>query len=558
MVVHSLFTFWRIVRPLLAPVILIGLVVFSLREPLDWWLHGEEKYDQEALREWIREARVYQTLPELVDSYLKLTDSYQALRQKMAAGEVLGAAELSQDLRLAQERHDYKREEIREHLKTLGVPPTKMYVSQLPLFPVIYRLSVHFDPALKLPPIVWDSELPRHSSQYRELVRESIHARSWVTIQYHLHAYTQRQVKERQEMTRRLWLTGLAFFGALGALIWIYVRQRRERERQRQRIQAEQQVNAAERLRLEEELRRRQAEHQKEEAERQALELRSQLFANIGIMAGSYAHNIKNLLVRPNDLLRRCLEDSSRRDEQQHMLQEVRQTLGTVTERLQQILQTVRRDPHQAQRVRLDLNALAADLEHTWAEMSRERWKLALKADLFSPAGQRPAAMGLTQEDGRQPLWIEGDPSHLQQALENLLFNARDATFEMRNHLRDQARRLGASGQESPAEPGKRQALIAAAAWKGEVTLRTRLHGRQVILEVADNGIGMTEEVRQRCLETHFSTKRNNALYAGLSAGMGLGLSFVQMILNHHRATLEIESAPLQGATIRLCFPLAD
>ena len=43
-------------------------------------------------------------------------------------------------------------------------------------------------------------------------------------------------------------------------------------------------------------------------AERQALELKSQLYASIGIMAGSYAHNIKNLLVRPNDLLRRCLE----------------------------------------------------------------------------------------------------------------------------------------------------------------------------------------------------------------------------------------------------------
>ena len=34
-----------------------------------------------------------------------------------------------------------------------------------------------------------------------------------------------------------------------------------------------------------------------------ALELKSQLYASIGIMAGSYAHNIKNLLVRPNDLL---------------------------------------------------------------------------------------------------------------------------------------------------------------------------------------------------------------------------------------------------------------
>ena len=38
---------------------------------------------------------------------------------------------------------------------------------------------------------------------------------------------------------------------------------------------------------------------------------------------------------------------------------------------------------------------------------------------------------------------------------------------------------------------------------------------------------------------------------------MGLGLSFVAVVLEHHGATLEIESAPLQGATFRVRFPLA-
>src|SRR5207249_10984564 len=59
-------------------------------------------------------------------------------------------------------------------------------------------------------------------------------------------------------------------------------------------------------------------------AERAALELKSQLYASIGIMAGSYAHNIKNLLVRPNDLLARCLEADSLSHTQESMLQEVR------------------------------------------------------------------------------------------------------------------------------------------------------------------------------------------------------------------------------------------
>jgi signal transduction histidine kinase len=67
----------------------------------------------------------------------------------------------------------------------------------------------------------------------------------------------------------------------------------------------------------------------------------------------------------------------------------------------------------------------------------------------------------------------------------------------------------------------------------------------------------MTEEVRRRCTETHFSTKRDNAIYEGNSTGMGLGLSFVTVILEHHRATLEIESQPLQGAVFRASFSLA-
>ncbi len=64
----------------------------------------------------------------------------------------------------------------------------------------------------------------------------------------------------------------------------------------------------------------------------------------------------------------------------------------------------------------------------------------------------------------------------------------------------------------------------------------------------------MTEDVRRRCTETHFSTKRHNALFAGMSAGMGLGLSFVSVILEHHGATLEVDSKPLHGAVFRIFF----
>jgi signal transduction histidine kinase len=516
---------WRYLRPLAAPLLVLA-VVLTLWEPIVWWLQGEERYDYHALKEWIHEAKISSRLPELVGKLLDLNDDARRLQ---------GSARQQ-----AVQQRDEVRDQVRVYLRSLGEPITKAYSAQLPLFPIIYRLEVYFDPALGLEPIIWDSELPRQTQQYRQLAKDiRIDPRgAFVAVQYHLRVYAWQQYQERQDAARRFRLGGLAVVATILVLSWLYLAQRRERDRQRQRLLAEQQVSEAERLRLEEELRRQEAERQKEEAERVSLELKSQLFANISVMAGSYAHNIKNLLVRPNDLLSRCLEHDGLSADQDHMLREVRHTLGTVTERLQQILQTVRRDPTRAARVRIDLNELAHDVHRTWDELAREKWKLTLTLDLAP-----------------RPLTVEGDLSHLQQALENLLFNARDATFEMRSQLREQARLQGVAGSEDGA--ARRQALIAAAAWKGVVTLRTRRDGDRAILEVQDNGIGMTEDVRQQCLQAHFSTKRDNALFAGLSAGMGLGLTFVAVILDHHQATLTVASEPLRGTIFRASFPRA-
>jgi signal transduction histidine kinase len=173
------------------------------------------------------------------------------------------------------------------------------------------------------------------------------------------------------------------------------------------------------------------------------------------------------------------------------------------------------------------------EAERTWAAMAWDKWKLRLTA--------APAAAALP---------VTGDLSHLQQAIENLVFNARDATFEMRNHLREAARGGDAAG--------RKQRLLDAAAWKGEVALRSFRDGDAAVLEVRDNGIGMTDEVRRNCLTTHFTTKRDNALYEGYSAGMGLGLSFVAVVLEHHGAELEIVSAPLKGTTFRVRWRLAE
>lgn len=534
--------FWKYVRGLAPPVIvlavLVGWLAYALYSQIDFW----QEADEYNLREWINESRVFRkTLPDLVREYLALREAARP------TGPPGGFADPLNDL---DEAVRTKAEEIREHLRALG-NPTRMYQGQLPLFPEIYQLEVFLPPAAETGQLsaegvslAWDSNLPRPTRptgagrigflEYRLLGPDD--PRALMRVHYQLHAFDKRQRDEKERQALTFGVSLLAGAGVLLAIIWVYVFFKRERERALQRLIARQQIEHAEKLILEKELHRQEAEARQQAAERHALELKSQLYASIGIMAGSYAHNIKNLLVRPNDLLRRCLESDGLSPDQDQMLHEIRHTLGTVTERLQQILRTVRRDPSRSEMARIDLNAVVRDIHQTWEELAREKWKLTLTADLDP-----------------EPVLIEADLSHLQQAIENLVFNARDATFEMRNHLREQARRAADLAPDQ-----RRQALIDAAAWRGSVRLSTRRQGDRAILEVRDNGIGMSDEVRRRCTETHFSTKRDNALYEGYTAGMGLGLSFVTVILDHHRAQLEIESAPLAGACFRACFPLAS
>ena len=73
--------FWSYARILAAPLLLWGLVVVALGEPLQTWLNGEEVYDRAALREWLDEARGYRgTLREMVEDYLDRAREYAQLR----------------------------------------------------------------------------------------------------------------------------------------------------------------------------------------------------------------------------------------------------------------------------------------------------------------------------------------------------------------------------------------------------------------------------------------------------------------------------------------------
>jgi signal transduction histidine kinase len=87
---------------------------------------------------------------------------------------------------------------------------------------------------------------------------------------------------------------------------------------------------------------------------------------------------------------------------------------------------------------------------------------------------------------------------------------------------------------------------------RGCVTVRARGEdaGKRVRVSVIDNGPGMSDEVRGRCLEPLFTTKVRQF-------STGLGLVIVQGIVRRAGGTLELESKVGVGTTFSMVFPAA-
>jgi len=114
---------------------------------------------------------------------------------------------------------------------------------------------------------------------------------------------------------------------------------------------------------------------------------------------------------------------------------------------------------------------------------------------------------------------VRGHAGQLQQVLVNLLDNARFAMT-----------------QRPDIEP--------------TLTLRSFVLADEVVLEVTDNGIGMSEEVRRRLFEPFFTTKDS-------AHGTGLGLAIAHGIIRQHHGRIVVRSQPGQGSTLSLQLPIA-
>ena len=146
-------------------------------------------------------------------------------------------------------------------------------------------------------------------------------------------------------------------------------------------------------------------------------------------------------------------------------------------------------------------------------------------------ANEERPAIAVLKDYGDVPM-VQCYPGQLNQVFMNLLANAVDALDEASQ---------GRSYEDLTAQPQ-------------HIRVRTQLSPdqTQAVVQIADNGTGMTPAVQQRVFENSFTTK-------AVGKGTGLGLAIArQIVVEKHGGQLDFTSAVGQGTEFTITLPLTD
>ena len=145
--------------------------------------------------------------------------------------------------------------------------------------------------------------------------------------------------------------------------------------------------------------------------------------------------------------------------------------------------------------------------------------------DVFKLIGEQLIKRKITVEtnfqDNLPPIFA--DHNKLEQVFLNIVANARDAIEELKD-----------------INLNKRE---------GKITINGYCQENTVVIEITDNGIGISKKVKEKIFEPFFTTKE-------VDKGTGLGLSITYGIVKEFDGTIEIESKEMQGSKFILKFPV--
>ena len=232
--------------------------------------------------------------------------------------------------------------------------------------------------------------------------------------------------------------------------------------------------------------------------------LQAQKMEAVGVLAGGVAHDFNNLLNVINGYTDLALEEVAPGEPLREELEHVRDAGQRAAALTSQLLAFGRRQILQPET--FDLGPVVADMNSLLRSMIREDIELD-----FHPGPGR----------------IHADPARVQQVVMNLVVNARDA--------------LPAGGRIR-VESGSVQV--------GQAREEGAAPGPYVRLAVADDGVGMDAETRERIFEPFFTTKPERK-------GTGLGLSTVYGIVRQSGGFIRVASEKGKGTTVEVFFPHA-
>ncbi len=255
---------------------------------------------------------------------------------------------------------------------------------------------------------------------------------------------------------------------------------------------------------------RKQAEQEQTVLQNQLLQ--SQKLESIGRLAGGVAHDFNNLLsviMGFSDLLLMDHHDSATKDKLQIIKEACDKAKGLTT----QLLMLSRKQTIQPRVV--DWNQSIMSSLNVYSRLIEENIDVRFEISESLPN-------------------ILADSQQLDQVLANLLVNARDAVQQV-------------------TDPDHKPNIQISTHL---VHFNTGVHSgndnqQYVCLTVTDNGVGMTEDVKENIFEPFFSTK-------GLSKGTGLGLAMVFGILEQNNGFIEVESEVNLGTSFTVYWPVTE
>ncbi len=241
-------------------------------------------------------------------------------------------------------------------------------------------------------------------------------------------------------------------------------------------------------------------DHNRGEAERRALEDRlnqTQRMETVGQFAGGIAHDFNNLLAVILNYAQ-FAEDGTDLDAVRADVRQLRTAAERARDLTNQLLVFSRRDV--ARTEVFDVARLVRDTHRLLERVMTSNIVLAA-------------------EVSDDPLWVDADPGQVDQAVMNLVVNARDAMPDG-GKLTVVARRREDDGAEPAVE-----------------------------ISVTDTGVGIPEEIATRVFEPFFTTKAKGS-------GTGLGLSMVYGIVETSGGTITLDSRVGEGTRVLVTLPL--